>query len=332
MAEPPETTSSNPLLLLERLGDWAGDGVASFIPDPRWAQPVHAFVGYLVGIFVLLFVAMLALSFVRFKLGSRWMLRSLGRDDAVGLACGAGLGVFTPVCSCFVTSVYASLLRNGASRRSAAAYLFAAPAVNEIAISLMFAATGWRGALTYVTLGMGAAVLTGRFHASFGLVPNEFIEGTDLDRCLSGRMGWADAGKAALRETAFMFRKLTPYLVLGCAMAGYLEGYSQAPIALLTRIGGTPLAPVVAAVVGLPLDVYAPVAASLIFPLAAAGVPLGTLISLMMAMTLASVPEGIVLHKVIGSRNLAKLTLWYLCYTAGIGLLINLLGSRLLAS
>src|SRR5690349_25112557 len=85
----------------------------------------------LIEIAILLHAITFVLAWIRHRLGTGWLRRSLGRPDAVGLLTGAILGVFTPVCSCGVGAVYALLLQNGASPRAAAAFLFAAPAIHE---------------------------------------------------------------------------------------------------------------------------------------------------------------------------------------------------------
>lgn len=86
--------------------------------------------------------------------------RTLGRGDALGVLAGIVLGIFTPVCSCTVTNLYAGLLAGGAHRRSAAAFLFASPAMNEFAIIFMLITAG--------PLGMGLYMLSGAI-AAFAL-------------------------------------------------------------------------------------------------------------------------------------------------------------------
>lgn len=324
-----ESGSRNPFLLIEVVGDWAGDHVADLVGGGELGEFVGTFIAYLLGVTILFLGAMFVLSFLRFKLGTRWLRRSLGRNDTLGLAYGTGLGVLTPVCSCFVASVYATLLRNGASERAAAAYLFAAPAVNEVAIALMFAATGLRGAALYLGLGILAAMITGRFSRLLGLIPHRLTlpgDGEELSiEAMFQKLGWRQAVSMARCETQVMVKRLALPLIVGCALAAWFEGFLEAPVEILRQLGSHPFAPAVAAAVGLPLDVYAPAAAPVILSLAAIGIPLGTITSLMMAMTLASFPEGAVLYKIIGWRGVAKVGAWFLVYTATIGMLINLL-------
>jgi len=61
-------------------------------------------------------------------------------------------------------------------------------------------------------------------------------------------------------------------------------------------------------------------------PLVKIGLPLGTVISLMMATTVATVPEAVVLRRVVGWRGVWSVTGWFFLYTASIGLVINAIG------
>lgn len=79
----------------------------------------------------------------------------------------------------------------------------------------------------------------------------------------------------------------------------------------MLQIGEAWWAPVVAVLLGLPLDVNAAAALPILLPLAQAGLPIGTLIALMMATTLASFPEAAVLKSLIGWQGVVKLGAWY---------------------
>ena len=309
-----------------------GAWLVSFLPTGA----VRNFLGYwiydLTKIVIILMLTTFILNLVRRVIGTGWLQRSLGRQDKLGMLSGAVLGVFTPVCSCSVTPLYASLLNSGASNQAAASFLFAAPAVNEFAIALVILALGFKGGLLYVALGIIAALITGQFAHKLGLEPCDLCNSPDSAfRFVSQqqhskiqRFRIALAG--AMIETWKLTRRLWWALVLGAGLAAVLVQFNLAPVQVMTALGHHPLAPVAAALIGLPLDVNAAAAGSILMPLVSAGLPIGTLISLMMAITVASFPEGAVLHRLIGWRGIGRLGAWYLVYTAGIGMAINALG------
>ncbi|MBM3749554.1 MAG: hypothetical protein FJW21_00025 [Acidimicrobiia bacterium] len=275
---------------------------------------------HIVEVGVLLTLTGFALAWVRHRIGLQWVRRVLGRDDAVGLLSGAALGAVTPVCSCSVGAVYASLLHNGASTRSAAAFLFAAPAVNEVVIVAVLLAFGAAGAGIYVVAGLAAATLTGRFAERLHLRPCASC-------AASMRRDWPDETQSiwhrAMADTRGLVTTMALPVAVGAAIAAALHVWSWDPASVMSGVGDAAWAPVAAAVVGLPLHVEPGMVAALIVPLASSGIALGTLISLTMATTVASMPEGAMLKTIVGWRGVGTLAAWYLLYTSLIGVLVN---------
>jgi len=268
----------------------------------------------------LLLLTNYVLALVRHTLGDGWIRLALGRHDTVGLVCGAMVGAVTPVCSCSVGAIYASLVQNGASPRAAAAFLFAAPAINEVVLIAVILTLGWQGAVVYLAAGLTAAVLTGRFAESLHLRP-----------CLTcsapgeaTAAGWP-AWRLALADTTGVARRMALPVLAGAGVAGLMQAMHIDPTTVLTGIGAAPWAPIAAAVLALPIHIEPALVSGLVLPLAASGLALGTLISLTMAATVASVPEAVVLRTLVGWRGVGALSTWFLVYTSGIGLLVNTL-------
>ncbi len=269
---------------------------------------------------LLLAVTGFVLAWIRHRVGVAWVRRVLGRSDLLGLMSGAALGVVTPVCSCSVGALYATLLHNGASTRSAAAFLFAAPATNEVVLVAVVLAFGASGAGLYLAAGVTAAMLTGRFAERLHLRPCE--------SCVAAMQAdWSDLSQPVWRRALLDTRRLVTTMALpvavGAALAAALHVWSWDPATVLSGVGHTAWAPVAAAMVGLPLHVEPGMVAALIVPLATSGLALGTLISLTMAITVASVPESAMLRSIVGWRGVGTLAVWYIVYTSSIGILVN---------
>jgi len=284
---------------------------------------LHTWLAELIEIAILLHVITFVLAWIRHRLGTGWLRKMLGRQDAVGLLFGALLGVFTPVCSCGVGAVYASLLQNGASSRAAAAFLFAAPAINEFVLVLIFVMLGPIGALLYVLAGLAAAVLAGHFADQLHLTP--FPTAHDHDHGDDAQAPRTPVQRA-WRDTFDLTKRLALPLILATACVALLQTLPISPIGFIARIGDAWFAPIVAALVGLPLHVEVALLGSVFLPLVKIGLPLGTVISLMMATTVATVPEAVVLRRVVGWRGVLSVTGWFFLYTVSIGLIINAIG------
>ncbi|MCS7209312.1 MAG: permease [Fimbriimonadales bacterium] len=313
----------DPFAPITALSKWVGRVLTQWLPE----HPLTAFLEYWIYDFVkmaiLLVLTTTVLGFARRLVGVKWLRRSVGRSDWKGTVAGALLGVFTPVCSCSVTPLYASLLHAGASRQSAGAFLFAAPAVNEFAIVVVLLVLGWQGALLYLTLGLGAAMITGRYAHKFGLEPCALCNAPRMQVFAEGRRPLLRALVESAYEALTLLRRLSVALLVGAALAAVLVNYNLRPVEVMLQIGHAWWSPVAAVLLGLPLDVNAAVALPILLPLAEAGLPLGTLVALMMATTLASLPEAAVLRLLIGWKGLAKLGAWYFAYCTSVGLLLN---------
>jgi len=313
----------DPFAPLTAFSKWVGAQSVALLSDGIAKDFLGYWVYDLVKIVLLLLITSFMLNLIRKWIGMQWLRRSLGRDDWFGMCCGAALGVVTPVCSCSVTPLYASLLHGGAARRPAACFLFAAPAVNEFAIVLMFLAVGWPGAAIYAVFGLLAALLTGIFAHRLGLEPCPWCAPLAHDPFSAGsRFGWSALRGAAV-DALKLANRLKWALVIGAGLAATLVKFNLTAVQVLSEYGHHPLSPILAAVIGLPLDVNAAAAGPILIPLSRLGLPIGTLVTLMMATTVASFPEAAVLRQLVGWRGVVKLGTWYLAYTAGLGLALN---------
>ncbi len=313
----------HPLEWLRALAQPVAHLLTAPLPASAGARWLEDWLAELIEIAILLHIVTFVLAWVRHRLGTGWLRRSLGRQDAVGLLSGAGLGILTPVCTCGVGAVYASLLQNGASPRAAAAFLFAAPAVNEFVLLLILVMLGPLGAALYVLAGVTAAVVAGHFADRLHLMPFPVVHDHDHDAAM---LAARTPLRRALHDTFDLTKRLAVPLVIATACVALLQTLPISPIGFITRIGHAWFAPIVAALVGLPLHIETPLLGSVFLPLVKIGLPLGTVISLLMATTVATVPEAVVLRRVVGWRGVWSMTGWFFLYTATVGLLINAIG------
>jgi uncharacterized membrane protein YraQ (UPF0718 family) len=312
----------HPLEWLRAVAEPVAHLLTAPLPASAGARWLEDWLAELIEIAILLHLITFVLAWLRHRLGTGWLRRSLARQDAVGLLSGAGLGIFTPVCSCGVGAVYASLLENGASPRAAAAFLFAAPAVNEFVLLLIVVMLGPLGAALYVVAGVAAAVLAGHFADRLHLTPFPVVHDHDHAAMLAARTPL----QRAVHDTFDLTKRLAVPVVIATACVALLQALPLSPVGFITRIGHAWFAPIVAALVGLPLHIETPLLGSVFLPLVKIGLPLGTVISLLMATTVATVPEAVVLRRVVGWRGVWSMTGWFFLYTAAVGLFINAFG------
>jgi len=232
-----------------------------------------------------------------------------GRTEAVANIMAASLGVVTPFCSCSAVPLFIGFLQAGVPLGVTFSFLIAAPMVNEVALTLLFGLFGWRIALLYVGFGLSIAVVTGWIIGRLRM--EVYLEDwvRDMPRLAAGaddvRMMLADrvdAGFAALRD---IVGRVWPYVLGGIAIGAAIHGY--VPEAFMASVMGkdawwsVPLA----VLVGVPMYSNAAGVIPIVQALLAKGAALGTVLAFMMSVIALSLPEMVILRKVLKVRLLA---------------------------
>jgi uncharacterized membrane protein YraQ (UPF0718 family) len=232
-----------------------------------------------------------------------------GRREGLGNVLAAGLGIITPFCSCSAVPLFIGFVRAGIPLGITFSYLIAAPMVNEVALLLLWATFGWRIALLYAATGVAVALIAGWILGRLKLEPylEDWVralpahsEGAEDDRLtLADRL---DASWVAVKD---ILRKVWLYLLVGIGVGALIHGY--VPEAFLARMLGrgawwsVPLA----VLVGIPLYANAATILPVVQALLAKGAALGPVLAFMMAVTGLSLPETILLRKVLKPRLIA---------------------------
>ncbi|MFQ3661944.1 MAG: permease [Chloroflexaceae bacterium] len=275
---------------------------------------------------IILFLTTFGMTLLRLRVGTRWIKRTLGRNDLIGAAGGALLGMFTPVCSCTVTNLYAGIVAGGASRRASAAFLFASPALNEFAIILMFVITGPLGGSIYLLAGIVGALITACAAPLLGLTPERFV-GDAIRLQPTNQVQPESVLVRAHRETCHLFKRLFGVVLLSGLLAGVLINFNLTLVASLQQAGAAWWGPLVATVIGLSLDINAASMAPILVALVDI-VPTGTLVATMMTTTVSSIPEWAMLNKLIGRWSTIKVVGWFATYVTLLGLGLNAIFAR----
>jgi len=272
---------------------------------------------------IILYLTTYGMTLLRLRVGTKWIDRTLGRNDFVGAGGGTLLGMCTPVCSCTVTNLYAGIVAGGASQRASAAFLFASPALNEFAIIFMFVITGPLGGGLYLLAGVIAAMITAYLAPVLGLKPELFIQQI-IPLHSQNRTPQESLLVRAHRESWLLFKRLIGVVLLSGLLAGVLVNFNLTLVESLTQAGSAWWGPLIATAIGLPLDINAASTAPILVALKEI-VPIGTLVAAMMATTVSSIPEWAMLNKLIGRVNTIKVVGWFAAYVMLLGLFLNLI-------
>ncbi len=229
-----------------------------------------------------------------------------GRNEGLGNIAAAGLGIFTPFCSCSAVPLFVGFVSAGVPLGVTFSFLIAAPMVNEIALGLLFALLGWKVALTYLAFGLGLAIIAGwtigRLKLEHWLedwVRNLRTEATDLPIETMTFAERIDAGLEAVRD---IVGKVWLWVMAGIAAGAAIHGYLPADL-LASVMGKDSWWSVPAAVVlGIPMYSNAAGVIPVVEALLGKGAALGTVLAFMMSVIALSAPEIIILRKVLSVR------------------------------
>jgi uncharacterized membrane protein YraQ (UPF0718 family) len=296
---------------LQRLADWLVYSQLSFSPDSRLASALDFFVFETVKIFILLTLIVYAITLVRGFFPperTRRLLAAKKGRRLLGHVLAALLGIVTPFCSCSAVPLFIGFVEAGIPLGVTFTYLVAAPMVNEVALGLLFGLFGWKIALIYVVSGEAIAIASGLIIGRLRM--ERFIEPIAMNTKVGDAVEWErPSWGRRLRDAWDFTRDLLKAIGLsvagGIALGSLMHGWI--PTGALARVAGhgNPFAVLVAAAIGIPLYSNAAGVIPLVSELTRAGVAMGTALAFMMAVTALSVPEMILLRRVLKPRLLA---------------------------
>jgi uncharacterized membrane protein YraQ (UPF0718 family) len=292
----------------ERMWDWLMYDRIGLNPDTRSVGAVHFFLYDTTKIVLLLtgiiFVVGVLRTFITIE-RTRALLG--GKREGVGNVMAAGLGVATPFCSCSAVPAFIGFVGAGVPIGVTLSFLIASPLVNEIAVGLLWTTFGWKIALLYVGAGLTIAIVAGWVLGRMGVERwvEPFVLKQNLLATANGAAGIGARMSAQLRvriglqEVRNILGKVWPYLLVGVALGGIIHGWVPSDFFAAHAGPDNPFGVLVAVVIGVPLYSNAAGALPLVQALADKGVPMGTLLAFMMSVVALSLPEMILLKRVL---------------------------------
>jgi hypothetical protein len=232
-----------------------------------------------------------------------------GKREGVGNVLAASLGIVTPFCSCSAVPLFIGFVSAGVPLGVTFSFLISAPMVNEVALGLLFGLVGWKVALTYLAFGLAIAIVSGwiigRLHLEHWL--EEWVRNlrADAAELPQEELSVVDRIKAGIDAVKEIVGKVWPWIIAGIAAGAFIHGY--VPSDLLASIMGRDIWWSVPAAVLLGIPMYSNAAG--IIPVVEAlitkGAALGTVLAFMMSVIALSLPEIIILRKVLTIRLIA---------------------------
>ena len=287
---------------LQLFADWATYSIFRLVPNTPLGSSVNFFIYDSIKVTLMLAVIVFAVAIVRTYITPQKVKKWVGgRTEGVGNVVAALLGIPTPFCSCSAVPLFIGFVESGVPLGITFSFLIASPLINEVAAAMLFAMFGWQIALIYIVSGLIIAIIAGiiigRLHLESEV--EEFVWKCKMYEQADKVMTGQERLIFAKNESRDITLKVLPYILLGIAIGAVIHGY--APADFLVNIAGpnNPLAVPIAVLIGIPLYSNAAGMIPIMEVLTAKGMAMGTALAFMMAVIGLSLPEMIILRKVI---------------------------------
>lgn len=297
---------------LEALANWLTFSVFRIEQSSHLGYSVHFFIYDTLKIFALMLVITHFMSALRYYLPIEKLRDFLTRKKLYGLDYffATVFGAITPFCSCSSIPLFIGFLEARIPLGVTFAFMITSPLINEVAIALFLGIFGWQATLAYagagIAIGMAGGFILGK------LKMEKYVEDF-VWKVHSQKQNQAKEKKESLikifpqisREAFGIIKKIALYILIGVGVGAFIHGYVPEGFfeKYLESAGfwGVPLATILA----VPMYANASGVIPIIQSLVAKGVPLGTALAFMMAVVGLSLPEALILKKVLKWQLLA---------------------------
>jgi hypothetical protein len=275
------------------------------------ADSLAFFISHSIGLLSLLAAITTTAVFLRSYIDADKVRKHMEKVGSIrGHGIAAGIGVATPFCSCSAVPVFTGFIRGGVPVSQAISFLVASPLVNEIAIIMLASTVGWSIAGAYAGMGFAIAVGAGialRKFAKPSLTEVTQVKSLNVIDSQGNviKPSLQKRANAALLEARDTVKTTFVFLLIGVGIGALIHGWVPTS-AIETIASWGPVVGVLAAtVIGVPLYSGIATVIPIISALSEKGMPMGTLLAFAMSVTALSLPEALLLRKVMKPKLLA---------------------------
>jgi hypothetical protein len=248
------------------------------------------------------------------------------KNQYSGNVLAALFGIITPFCSCSAIPLFLGFLQARIPLGVTFSYLISAPLNNEIAIAMLLSMFGYKIAALYIGFGLMVAILGGIIIGRLGLEKEILLEVKPLDAEFTlneEKIPFRKRLNDAKEYTQDILKKTWIYILLGVGVGAFIHGY--VPTEFIVSVAGADniFAVPIATLIGVPMYSNAAGVMPLIEVLTSKGMLIGTALSFMMAITALSLPEAMILKRIMSFKLIAIFFGTVTLGIIGVGYLFN---------
>jgi len=290
---------------LEKLADWLTYQVFGITQNSLLGSSINFFLFDTLKIFILLAVIIFIVSIIRTYLPPEKIRNILShKNKYVGNVLASLLGIVTPFCTCSAIPLFLGFIEAGVPLGVTFSFLVASPMINEVALVMLLGLFGTKIALVYIISGLIVAILAGIIIGKLNVenLLEKFVLENKNGKIQEQKMATKERLNYAKNYTISIIKKVWLYVVIGIGIGAWIHGY--VPMEFLTKYIGSghwysvPLA----TIIGIPLYSNAAGVIPLVQVLTEKGVQIGTALAFMMAVTGLSLPEFLILKRVMKTK------------------------------
>jgi uncharacterized membrane protein YraQ (UPF0718 family) len=289
--------------MLKSFATYATYNLMNLERGSRLADAINFFIYDTIKILLLLAGIIFIVSVIRSYFPPEKTKRILShKKKFIGNIFAALLGVVTPFCSCSAVPLFIGFVEAGVPLGVTFSFLISSPMVNEVAVVLLWGLFGWKIAFIYMGTGLLVAIIAGLIIGRLNLEKwvEEYVykikTGQGLEvfgQPFKERLQFAKANTADILKRVWLF------VILAIGIGGFIHGYVPQDFLVRYAGNGNPFAVPMAVALGVPLYSNAAGVIPIVYALMEKGMNMGTVLAFMMAVTALSLPEMIILRKVL---------------------------------
>ncbi|MCK5107950.1 MAG: permease, partial [Nanoarchaeota archaeon] len=314
-------------VMLNNIIDWIMYSLIGLNSELHWIESLNFFIYDSIKIIFMLFFMILLIGFLRTYIPQKKIRKLMSKKNyGINNLVAASLGAITPFCSCSSIPLFLGFIEAGVPLGVTFSFLITSPIVNEYLVVLMLGFFGWKITLAYVISGIFLGAIAGNILGKMKLkkylvkdILSQKISKEKIYKTIKERINFG------LNESLSILKKLWLWILVGVAIGAIIHNYVPSEfIQSIINQGGIFSVPL-AVLLGVPI--YGSCAA--IVPIALAlfekGIPLGTALAFMMAVSALSLPQAVILRRAL---KLKLIAIFFVIVTISIiliGYLFNLL-------
>ena len=288
------------------LAGWLTYSVFSIEHGARLGEVINFFIFDTIKILILLTVIIFIVSIIRSFLPPEKIRGVLThKHQFTGNILAALFGIVTPFCTCSAIPLFIGFVEAGVPLGVTFSFLVASPMINEVALVLLLGLFGWKIALLYIASGLLIAIFSGIIIGKLKVenLVAEFVYQHKVNANMSIKeQSWEERFQYAKSYTWDIIKKVSLYVIIGIGIGAWIHGY--VPTDFLANYAGSDkwYAVPLAVLIGIPLYSNAAGVIPFVSVLTEKGVSMGTTLAFMMAVTGLSLPEFMILKKVMKTK------------------------------